>query len=57
MTNGGPANRTSVLVLYIWKELSIQRLGLGNAAGVIMIALGAILLIIMRKILKSETYN
>ena len=57
MTNGGPANRTSVLVLYIWKELSIQRLGLGNAAGVIMIALGAILLIIMRKILKTETYN
>ncbi|HIA60062.1 MAG TPA: sugar ABC transporter permease [Pelagibacterales bacterium] len=57
MTNGGPANRTSVLVLYIWKELSIQRLGLGNAAGVIMISLGAILLIIMRKILKSETYN
>ena len=57
MTNGGPANRTSVLVLYIWKELSIQRLGLGNAAGVIMIVIGAILLIIMRKILKSETYN
>ena len=57
MTNGGPANRTSVLVFYIWKELSIQRLGLGNAAGVIMIAIGAILLLIMRKILKAETYN
>ena len=54
MTNGGPANRTSVLVLYIWKELSIQRLGLGNAAGVIMIVIGAILLIIMRKNIKKR---
>ena len=57
MTNGGPANKTGVLVLYIWKELQIQRLGLGNAAGVIMIAFGTILLLLMRRILRSQNYN
>ena len=57
MTNGGPANKTGVLVLYIWKELQIQRLGLGNAAGVIMIAFGIILLLLMRRILRSQNYN
>ena len=57
MTNGGPANKTGVLVLYIWNELQIQRLGLGNAAGVIMIAFGAILLLLMRRILRSQNYN
>ena len=57
MTAGGPANKTSVLVVYIWNELSVQRLGRGNAAGVIMIAIGAFLLIVLRKLFKSETYN
>ena len=57
MTAGGPANKTSVLVVYIWNELSVQRLGRGNAAGVIMIAIGAVLLLTLRKLLKSETYN
>ena len=57
MTAGGPANKTSVLVVYIWNELSVQRLGPGNAAGVIMIAIGAVLLLTLRKFLKSETYN
>jgi hypothetical protein len=37
--------------------LTVQRLGRGNAAGVIMIAIGAILLLSLRKLLKSETYN
>ena len=57
MTAGGPANKTQVLVVYIWNELSVQRLGRGNAAGVIMICIGATLLLILRKLLKSETYN
>ena len=57
MTAGGPANKTQVLVVYIWNELSVQRLGRGNAAGVIMICIGAALLLILRKLLKSETYN
>ena len=57
MTAGGPANKTQVLVVYIWNELTVQRLGRGNAAGVIMIAIGAILLLSLRKLLKSETYN
>ena len=57
MTAGGPANKTQVLVVYIWNELTVQRLGRGNAAGVIMIAIGAILLLSLRKFLKCETYN
>ena len=57
MTAGGPANKTQVLVVYIWNELTVQRLGRGSAAGVIMIALGAILLLLLRRLLKSETYN
>ena len=57
MTAGGPANKTQVLVVYIWNELSVQRLGRGNAAGVIMICIGAALLLTLRKLLKSETYN
>ena len=54
MTAGGPANKTQVLVVYIWNELSVQRLGRGNAAGVIMIAIGAILLLSLRKLLKVK---
>jgi len=57
MTAGGPANKTQVLVVYIWNELTVQRLGRGSAAGVIMIALGAMLLLLLRRLLKSETYN
>ena len=57
MTAGGPANKTQVLVVYIWNELSVQRLGRGNAAGVIMICIGAVLLLTLRKLLKSETYT
>ena len=57
MTAGGPANKTQVLVVYIWNELSVQRRGRGNAAGVIMICIGAALLLTLRKLLKSETYN
>ena len=43
--------------LDIWNELTVQRLGRGSAAGVIMIALGAMLLLLLRRLLKSETYN
>ena len=57
MTAGGPANKTQVLVVYIWNELTVQRLGRGSAAGVIMIALGAMLLLLLRRLLRSETYN
>ena len=49
MTAGGPANKTQVLVVYIWNELTVQRLGRGNAAGVVMIAIGGILFTLFKK--------
>ncbi len=40
MTNGGPANRTMMLTLYVYNQLRNFRYGLANAAAVVLIIIG-----------------
>lgn len=45
LTNGGPANRTSVMVLYLYKEMQNYNYGLANAVGVMLILVGTCVII------------
>jgi raffinose/stachyose/melibiose transport system permease protein len=48
MTNGGPANKTIDLSLYIYRQMiTANRYGLSMAAGVVTLVVGAILLSIV----------
>ncbi len=54
LTNGGPANKTSVLVLYLYKEMQNNNYGYANATGVMLIIVGTIVIIGVRKIFNSK---
>jgi raffinose/stachyose/melibiose transport system permease protein len=51
LTGGGPANRTSVLVIYIYQQMKNNAYGLSAAAGVVLIAIGALVITLTRKLL------
>jgi raffinose/stachyose/melibiose transport system permease protein len=53
MTNGGPDNNTSVMVLYLFKEFGNMNYGLANAAGVVLILIGSMVIVTVRKVLKA----
>jgi raffinose/stachyose/melibiose transport system permease protein len=55
MTNGGPDNNTSVMVLYLFKEFGNMNYGLANAAGIVLILVGSVVIISVRKLFK--VYN
>jgi raffinose/stachyose/melibiose transport system permease protein len=57
MTNGGPANRTSVIVVYLFKKIRNLDFGLANASGMILLLIGVIVIISVRKIMKVEKYE
>ncbi len=57
MTNGGPDNNTSVMVLYLFKEVSNMNYGLANAAGVILILVGSIFIITIKKFFRVQKYE
>ena len=44
MTGGGPANKTPVLGLFMYKKMSAYDYGLASATGVVMIVLGIVLI-------------
>jgi len=53
MTSGGPANRTINLSLYIYRQMmTATQYGLSMAAGVVTLAVGAILLLILFFVLR-----
>lgn len=54
LTNGGPANRTSILVLYLYKQMNVNDYGGANASSVMLILVGAIVIIGVRKIFASK---
>jgi len=54
LTNGGPANRTSVLVLYLYNQMRNNNYGGANASSVMLILTGAIVIILIRKIFSSK---
>lgn len=48
MTNGGPANSTSTMVLYLYKKLQDSNYGLASASAIILIIVGALFIIGLR---------
>lgn len=50
LTNGGPANRTSVIVLYLYNMMRNNRYGIANSASVVLIILGVIVIVSIRAI-------
>lgn len=54
MTNGGPANSTTVMGLHLYKEVQNARYGVASANAVIMILIGAIVIIGLRRSFRSR---
>lgn len=50
LTNGGPANRTSVLVLYLYNQMRNNNYGGANASSVILILTGIVVIVSIRGI-------
>ena len=48
LTNGGPANRTSVLVLYLYNQMRDNNYGGANATSVMLILTGAFVIVMIR---------
>lgn len=57
MTNGGPDNKTSVMGLYLFKGLQNFDYGRANATGVILILIGTIMIISIKKLYKVDRYE
>ena len=50
LTNGGPANSTSVLGIMLYKELSALEYGSANAIGATLVLLGGVMIVTIRAI-------
>ena len=50
LTNGGPSNRTSVVVLYLYNQMRNNKYGLANASSVALIIVGAVVIVAIRTI-------
>lgn len=50
MTNGGPANRTSVMVMYLYKQMQSNNYGKANAAAMVLIVVGTCVILCIRKL-------
>jgi raffinose/stachyose/melibiose transport system permease protein len=55
LTGGGPANRTSVLVIYLYQQMKNNAYGLSSAAGVVLIVIGSVMILILRKLIAVIT--
>ena len=57
LTNGGPDNTTSTIVLYMYKKLQSTNYGLASASAVILILVGVVFIVCIRKLFegRSET--
>jgi len=54
LTNGGPANRTSVVVLYLYNQMRDNNYGGANASSVMLVLTGACVIILIRKLLSEK---
>ena len=52
MTGGGPADRTLTLSLYAFQEYSNSNWGYANAVGVLLIALGLVAIVAVRRVFR-----
>lgn len=57
MTNGGPANSTSVMVLFLYKRMQDYKYGQANATGVTLILMGMFVITLLRLIFKERERN
>ena len=48
LTNGGPANTTSTMVLYMYKKLQDTNYGMASASAVVLIIVGVIFIVCIR---------
>ena len=54
LTNGGPDNTTSTIVLYMYKKLQSTNYGLASASAVILIIVGVIFIVCIRKLFEGR---
>ncbi len=54
LTNGGPANTTSTIVLYMYKKMQDSNYGLASASAVILIIVGVIFIVCIRKLFEGR---
>lgn len=54
MTNGGPAHSTSVMGLILYNKMDAFRLGEANATGTILILMGTVVIVVIRKLLTQR---
>ncbi|SHH63148.1 carbohydrate ABC transporter permease [Clostridium grantii] len=57
MTNGGPANKTTVMVLYLYKKINDFQYGIANASGVILLILGVFVISAVKKLINAQSYE
>ena len=55
LTNGGPANTTSTIVLYMYKKLQDSNYGMASASAVILIIVGVIFIVCIRKLFEDRS--
>ena len=56
LTNGGPANRTTVMVLYLYKAMQNYSYGTSSAAAMVLIAIGTVVILTIKNTLGRETF-
>ena len=54
LTNGQPANTTSTIVLYMYKKLQDSNYGMASASAVILIIVGVIFIVCIRKLFEGR---
>lgn len=54
LTEGGPANRTMTMVLFIFKKMSANVYGTANAAAVLLVIMGVIVMSVVRRIVAGK---
>lgn len=55
LTNGGPANTTSTIVLYLYKKLQDSNYGMAAASAIVLIIIGALFIIAIRKLFQERS--
>ncbi len=50
LTNGGPANKTSVMVMYLYKQMQNYNYGEANATAMVLIVIGTVVILALRKL-------
>ena len=55
LTNGGPANTTSTMVLYMYKKLQDANYGIASASAVVLIIVGVLFIVCIRKLFEGQS--